>query len=109
MAAEAQFVAGKVVGFLEEGIFTQRVGARHIFRRYNAKGMDPDLYKTLRMKRCHTWRLELDTGEVLTLPLNNVVRFGIEVNTHGAGKQIMVPLRYFTQEDERSACQGTLL
>lgn len=104
---ERQFVGNKVVGFLENGIFYQLITSRHIFRRYQAKGMDPILHRTLKGK-CYLWQLTFeDTKQVLSIPFDKIEKVGFEVNTKGAGKQIMVKLKYF--EEETKPLQKQLL
>lgn len=66
--SEIQFVNGKVVGQLENGVFFQRIFTKHIYRAMNAKGIDVNLHRVLRGK-CRIWRLEFDdTKQVLEIP-----------------------------------------
>lgn len=95
---ERQFVNNKVVGFLESRVFYQLITTRHIYRRYQAKGMDTILHRTLKGK-CYLWRLKFeDTGQVLSIPFDKIQKVGFEVTTKGAGKQIMVKLKDFEEE-----------
>lgn len=95
--AEVQFVNGKVVGSLENGVFYQLINSRHIYRRYGAKGMDKTLYRSL-VGKCRAWRLEFkDTGRVLEIKFPQIEQFGFEADSGGAGKQIFVRLRDFEE------------
>jgi len=95
---EPVFVNGVVIGFLKDGVFTQHITQRHIYRRYNAKGMDLALYRGLAARYCDTWQLHFkDTGQVLSIPFDEIARVGHDTDT-GAGIQIMVKLSDFTQE-----------
>lgn len=93
------FVDKKVVGQLEAGIFTQRCTVRHIFRQYNAKGMDEQVYTSLKAGgHCLKWTLIFrDTGQVLTIPFRKIAQVGFAVNT-GSGRQMMVKLSDFNEE-----------
>jgi len=94
---EPVFVDKKVVGYIEDGVFVQRVTDKHIFRQYNAKGIDADLYRRLRGS-CHTWRLIFkNTGQVLSIPFDKIGAVGWEANT-GAGKQRLVKLTDFNED-----------
>ncbi len=105
---EPQFVDGHVVGQLENGVFFQRMQSRHIYRRYNAKGIDKHLYYSLKGK-CQEWRLEFeDTKQVISIPYN---RIGLSGFTHRVGGgveiQILVPLQLF--DEIRPACQRRMI
>lgn len=94
---EIQFVNGKVVGTLENGVFYQLINRRHIYRRYGAKGMDKTLHRSLRGK-CRAWRLEFeDTRQVLEIKFEHIEQFGFEADSGGAGKQIFVRLTDFEE------------
>lgn len=98
---ERQFVGNKVVGSLENRIFYQLITTKHIYRRYQAKGMDTILHRMLKGK-CYLWRLKFeDTGQVLSIPFDKIQKVGFEVTTKGAGKQIMVRLKDFDEETKR--------
>lgn len=104
---ELQWINGKVVGFLENGVFTQHIQSRHIFRKWNAKGMDLGLYRSLRSK-CNVWRLVIDdTHQVLTIPFKRVGISGFEADTNGSGRQMMVKLNFF--DEERPAAQKRMM
>lgn len=98
---EPQFVKGQVVGMLENGIFEQVIYSAHIYRRYQAKGLDYQLHRALKGK-CRLWRLRFgDTGQVLSIPFERIEQVGIPVQCgKGAGRQIMVKLEYFDEETE---------
>lgn len=103
---ESVFVDGNVVGYIEDGVFCQRVSDRHIFRELNAKGIDIGLYRQLR-HRCHTWRLIFkDTHQVLSIPFERIGAVGVERDT-GAGSQILVKLQDF--DEDKPALQKRLL
>lgn len=98
---ERQFVGNKVVGLLENRVFYQLITTRHIYRRYQAKGMDAILHRTLQGK-CYLWRLKFeDTGQVLSILFDKIQKVGFEVTTKGAGKQIMVRLKDFEEDTKR--------
>ena len=104
---ERQFVGNKVVGLLENRVFYQLITTRHIYRRYQAKGMDAILHRTLQGK-CYLWRLKFeDTGQVLSIPFDKIQKVGFEVTTKGSGRQIMVRLKDF--EEETKPLQRQLL
>lgn len=95
--SEPVFVDGVVVGYSEKGVFWQRITERHIFRQYNAKGIDANLFERLR-RVCHTWRLVFrDTKQVLSVPFDKIEVVGIKTDT-GAGRQILVKLEDFNEE-----------
>ena len=95
--SEPQFVDGKVVGDLDNGVFFQRIQRRHIYRVMNAKGMDVGLHRALRGK-CRTWRLEFDdTKQVLEIPYARIEVSGKLMPVKGAGIQWMVKLKYFDE------------
>jgi len=103
---ERVWVGGKVVGFLDGGVFIQNVTARHIYRRENAKGIDYSLFLSLQ-GRCHRWELRFkDTGRVLSLPFEVIEQVALRVDT-GAGLQLLVPLSAF--KEERGEIQPRLL
>ncbi|MBA7623782.1 hypothetical protein ES703_31181 [subsurface metagenome] len=94
---EPVFVDKMVVGYIEDGAFCQRVTDKHIFRQYNAKGIDANLFRRLRGS-CHTWRLIFKkTGQVLSIPLEKIEAVGWETDT-GAGKQLLVKLTDFNED-----------
>jgi len=95
---EPVFIDDIVIGYIEDHTFTQRVLQRHIFRRFNAKGIDAGLYKRLRAQ-CSLWRLQLETGEVLEIPFYLIPQVGFEYDT-GAGLQILVKLKDFKVEQK---------
>jgi len=104
---EPVFVNGVVIGFLKDDVFTQHITQRHIFRKYNAKGMDLALYRALAARYCDTWRLQFkDTGQVLSIPFDDIARVGHDTDT-GAGIQIMVKLSDFAEQ--RAPIQEHLL
>ena len=97
---EAQSVNGRVIGFLDSGVFYQNITAKHIFRQYQGKGMDVSLYRALKGKNCKTWQLRFeDTKQVLAIPFDEIEKVGFEINT-GSGKQMMVKLKDFNEEAE---------
>jgi hypothetical protein len=94
---EPVFVDKRVVGYIEDGVFVQRVTDKHIFRQHNAKGMDADLYRRLR-GNCHSWRLIFKkTGQVLSIPFEKIEAVGWEQDT-GAGRQRLVHLTDFNED-----------
>ncbi len=102
---ESVFADGHVVGYVEDGVFYQRVTERHIFRQLNAKGIDISLYRQLR-HRCHTWRLTFkDTRQVLSISFERIGAVGMERDT-GAGSQIFVKLQDF--DEDKPALQKRL-
>jgi len=95
---EPLFVKGQVVGTLNRGVFEQRISSKHIYRRYQAKGIDQVLHRELR-GLCHLWRLRFaDTGRVLSIPFARIEQVGIQHAPPKAGRQIMVKLEYFDEE-----------
>jgi hypothetical protein len=98
---EPLFVNGRVVGTLEGGIFEQRISSAHIYRRFQAKGIDRTLHRELR-GRCQLWRLRFgDTGQVLSIPFARIEEVGFPFSPgRGAGRQIMVKLEFFDEEAE---------
>ena len=94
--SEPQFVNGKVVGQLENGVFFQRVQRRHIYRVLNAKGMDIGLHRQLRGK-CHLWCIEFDDHQTLEIEYKRIEISGVIRPIKGAGMQWMVPLKYFDE------------
>ncbi len=96
--SEAQFVDGEVVGHLDNGVFFQRISERHIYRRFNSKGMDSRLYLALKGK-CHKWRLEFeDTKRVIEIGYDRIALSGFECDPGGGlPRQIMVKLEYFDE------------
>ena len=106
MPDEPVFVDATVVGRLRDGVFEQRITHRHIYRLYNAKGIDLGLYRQLE-GRCHTWRLIFkDTAEVLSIPFADISKLAILQDT-GAGPQYLVDLKHFTQD--QPALQSRLI
>lgn len=94
--AEPQFVNGKVVGMLENGVFYQRVQRRHIYRLLNAKGMDMGLHRQLRGK-CRLWRIEFEDHQTLEIEYKRIEISGKLRPVKGAGIQWMVPLHLFDE------------
>lgn len=96
--SEPQFVDGKVVGDLDKGVFFQRIYTKHIYRRFNAKGIDKRLHQALRGK-CRLWRLEFeDTKQVIEIAYDRIALSGFEFNPGGGiPAQIMVKLQYFDE------------
>lgn len=93
--SEPQFVDGKVVGQLDNGVFYQRITQHHIYRVLNAKGMDFYLHRSLRGK-CHKWLLEFeDTGQRIEILFALIEQVGIKRQLNGVGIQYMVPLKEF--------------
>lgn len=91
------FVDNKVIGEVIDGIFVQRIYERHIFREYNAKGIDTNVHARL-AGRCKAWRLEFkDTKQVLTIPFEKIAMVGKIVAT-GAGAQYLVKLTDFNEK-----------
>ncbi len=93
---EPQFVNGKVVGQLENGVFFQRVHRRHIYRVMNAKGMDVGLHKALRGK-CRLWRIEFEDKQTLEIEYKRIEISGKLRPIKGAGMQWMVRLDLFDE------------
>jgi hypothetical protein len=101
------FVNGKVVGTLDMGVFEQRISSKHIYRRYQAKGIDQVLHRELR-GHCRLWRLRFgDTGQVISIPFHRIEQVGIPHAPPHAGRQIMVKLEYF--DEERAGAQLRLV
>ena len=96
LMSEPQFVNGKVVGQLENGVFFQRVQRRHILRVWNAKGIDFYLHKLLRGK-CRLWRLEFEDHETLEIAYNRIELSGTLRTLKKVGRQWVVPLQYFDE------------
>lgn len=97
---EIEFVNGRLVGWLDNGVFWQDITARHIFREWNGKGMDLGLYRSLQLKGCSVWELRFkDTKQILRLPFDEIEKIGF-VHDTGAGKQMMVGLSHFTEVQE---------
>lgn len=96
--SEPQFVDGKVVGQLDNGVFFQRIQPRHIYRRYNAKGIDKRLYDSLK-GNCRVWRLEFeDTKRVIQIAYDRIELSGFSVHIGtGIPDQILVPLHLFDE------------
>ena len=91
------FVDRKVIGTLDNGVFTQRITARGIYRLTNSKGVDVSLYERLK-GHCHTWRLYFkDTKQIISIPFDKIEVVGVKENT-GAGVQYMVKLEDFNEE-----------
>lgn len=105
---EPLFVNGRVVGTLEGGVFEQRISSAHIYRRYQAKGIDQVLHRELR-GRCQLWRLRFgDTGQVLSIPFARIEQVGFPIAPGGgAGRQIMVKVGLF--DEERAGTQLRLV
>jgi hypothetical protein len=104
---EPLFVNGRVVGTLERGIFEQRISSAHIYRRFQAKGIDRTLHRELR-GRCQLWRLRFgDTGQVLSIPFARIEQVGFPFAPPKAGRQIMVKLEFF--DEERAGAQLRLV
>jgi len=99
---EPLFVNGQVVGTLERGVFEQRISSKHIYCRYQAKGIDQVLHRELR-GRCQLWRLRFgDTGRVLSIPFARIEQVGFPIALPKAGRQYMVKLEFFDEEREES-------
>ena len=94
--AEPQFVNGRVVGTLDNGVFYQRVQRRHIYRLTNSKGIDVGLYRQLRGK-CRKWRIEFEDHQTLEIEYKRIEISGKLRPIKGAGLQWMVPLKYFDE------------
>lgn len=95
--SEPQFVDGKVVGQLDNGVFYQRITERHIYRVLNAKGMDFYLHRALKGK-CRKWLLEFeDTGQRLEILFALIEQVGIKRQLNGAGTQYLVKLEEFDE------------
>jgi hypothetical protein len=96
---EPQFVDGQVVGTLENGVFEQVIYSAHIYRRFQAKGMDVHLHQALQGK-CRLWRLRFgDTGQVISIPFERIEQAGFIFSPgKGSGRQIMVKLKLFDEE-----------
>lgn len=96
---EAQLVNNRVVGFLDNRMLRQNITGRHIYRRYQGKGMDISLYQALKGKNCKFWQLQFqDTKQVLSIHFADIEKVGFEINT-GSGKQMMVRLKDFREEE----------
>ena len=94
--SEPQFVNGRVVGSLENGVFYQRVQRRHIYRVLNAKGIDVGLYRQLRGK-CRKWRIEFEDHQTLEIDYSRIAISGVKKKIPGAGEQWMVRLSLFDE------------
>ena len=107
VGGEPVFLNGVVIGFYSNDFFTQHITWRHIFHRYNAKGMDLSLYRALKVRYCEFWRLHFkDTGQVLIIPFDDIEKLGFETDT-GAGVQLLVKLEHFAES--RPQIQSHLL
>lgn len=104
--SEPQFVNGKVVGQLENGVFFQRVQRRHIYRVMNAKGMDVGLHRGLRGK-CRIWRIEFEDHQTLEIEHKRIEISGKIRPIKGAGIQWVVPLQYF--DEQKPATQRRMI
>jgi len=97
MMAEPQFVNGKVIGTLDKGVFFQRIQTRHIFRQMQAKGIDLQLFRSLR-GRCREWKLEFeDSKRLICIAYDRIEQSGVIKWVPGAGQQMMVELRLFDE------------
>ena len=96
---EPQFVNSKVVGTLENGVFEQVIYSAHIYRRFQAKGLDIHLHRALQGK-CRLWRLRFgDTGRILSIPFERIEQSGFLFSPGKcSGRQIMVKLELFDEE-----------
>lgn len=91
------YVDDRVIGTLEAGVFTQTVTERHIYQRWNAKGMDLAVLRNLE-GRARLWRLHFKkTGQVLSIPFSRIRTAGFVADA-GGGKQMFVKLSEFTEE-----------
>ena len=94
---EPVFVNGRVIGKVIDGVFTQRITDRHIYKELNAKGMDINLHAALQGK-CEIWRLiHKKTHQVLSIPYYKIEIVGIKRDT-GSGPQYYVPLGEFNED-----------
>ena len=96
--SEPIFLNARVVGSLENGVFTQSITDQHIFHKYNAKAMDLALYRTLQAKECLCWRLEFKyTGQVLSISFARIGEVGRLEEINGV-KQVFVRLDQFDED-----------
>lgn len=104
---EPQFIEGRVVGDLDQGVFTQQIFTRHIYRLLNAKGMDVRLHRALRGK-CRLWRLIFgDTHQIINIPYPRIELSGTRRKPKGLVDQIFVPLHLF--DEEKPATQKRMI
>lgn len=93
------FVDKRVVGKKEDGTFLQRVSTRHIYRLFNAKGIDANLYQRLKIEGIHTWKLIFkETYQVLSISFEKIDIVGFSVPA--CGEQIMVKLADFNEDQK---------
>jgi len=91
------YVNGRRLGDVVDGVWEQKITDRHIYREFNAKGMDINLHSALRGK-CELWRLiHKKTGQVLSIPFEKIEAVAIKKDT-GAGVQLLVPLSEFNED-----------
>jgi hypothetical protein len=91
------FVDKKVIGRIERGFFTQRITNNHIFRIFNAKGIDVNVYERLK-NECHSWRLiHKQTKQILSIPFSKIPIVA-ERRPTGSGIQYLVRLSDFNED-----------
>jgi len=86
------FNSGKVIGTLENNVFTKKVRrSRHFLRVLQAWGTDKTTLLDLKRQGCKTVRLiEKETAQVLEAPLERILSEGIERDL-GYGVQVFLP------------------
>jgi hypothetical protein len=90
------FAGEKVIGYIEDGVFIQRITDKHILRLKNSKGLDVAVYRHLK-SRCHTWMvMHRFTQEIWTMPFAHIEEVGELFDMHkGYGPQYQVSLEHF--------------
>lgn len=102
------YAGGRPIGKFVDGVFIQKVTARHIFRELNAKGIDVEVHAMLKARGCWLWRLDFtDTLQVLSIPFEKIEIVGVKKQFNGAGVQFFVNLAEFTEK--RPVIQARLL
>jgi hypothetical protein len=90
----------KFVGMLEGGTLRiTRERKKHHYRKLNAYGIDRELVDTVLPDLCCE-RIELtekETGDVYEVDFELFRRKALPAHYHGHGKQLMLPLRYWTK------------
>lgn len=90
------FVDQKVIGEIKDGWFVQKTTSRHIFRQYNSKGIEYDVFNRLLHENVEGWKLIFtDTGQILSIALDFIPYHGILNPPHSAGYQYHVKLQFF--------------
>lgn len=94
-----------LVGYLYNGTYYQEyIAGYHTMQYGNSKGIDKSIYMNL-APRCHHWTIiDKRTGQKLSMPFKNIkvlleykraTEYGTDL---GWGKQILVPLEYFSHD-----------